>query len=1346
MERWQMNRLGFVNFWLYDDDVFPLKDGKILLRGANASGKSITTQSFIPYILDGNGQPSRLDPFGGKDRKMSWYLLGNSENGKEESTAYLYLEFIKPESKKYRTIGIGLNAKKGGIMKSWGFCLKDGRRVGIDFWLYREAGGKNIPHDVSRLRKQLGNANRFVEHSEYKEMVAEEIFGINKEQISDYDQLTNILIKTRSSKLSKDNLKPAQLYNILNESLQTLSDDDLRPMADAMNKIEETHSRIEDAEKALFEIHVISEEYDKYNRYMLWKKAKLYLDKSNEVQRGNDKLEETQAKISNAKDEIQHAKHLQEQDEIDINDLEREKNGLNISDLNEHLKISENAKVKLKEAEDSQKLKKESIEEINNKLRKLRYAQNELSDDISALQYEKDERIKEFNEFDTYSFPMHEQYAKEIKQQKIQSRSDQCRKEQRSLIKRLNNILDKLKDLYAKKNERESAAKALNICEEKLKNAKEDFNIILSEFNDEKDKIIEAFYVASHNNSEYIIDEFMLNKIEEFISSYEGQGSGQSISIMLSNNKITLFEKTKSLQMQAERNESEAKRIYDDLSKKLEELNNTSEPIPERSPERQHSRKVLEENGILFRSFYECIDFNDEIGQAERSVIEAELFDMGLLDALVISEDQQDKTIGLIGNLSDSYISVPSDISLCDDNLFNITAPDELVQTVQNMIQRFHLCVSADVKGFYRNGVLAGHSIGNDIARFIGAESRKKYRKQQIEELSKRVNDAETEYNSKKAERMAVNDRLEKLNEEYKALPALDDLNSLLNMKLEFQSKFDTAEQNYNAAIESYETIDNLFNIASAEVNSLCSEFPQYEKSIAFYGDIIETVNDYYAVLFVIIDIQNKIDDKKKHLNSVEENIEDKEIEKDEVDLDLKKIRNSIHEHNETIRLCEEFLNAPENIDKSKRVMEIDEALNDLKADVEKHKTTIIQCETNLKHYNGTEADLKSKLENLIAEEIKFYNNFKEELELKFVFDNQGISEKKYAEMSLNLISDEVKKKSIPEISDKLLSVYRQNTGTSISYYRPMHRMIFDDSDSNGNRTRYIIELTWRGVQVTPHTFEKELRETIDHDKMLIKQEEEDMFKNILLNTISKKLYRRIDMSRKWISEMSELMRGINTSMGLTFSLSWTPRKDIGENELKFDELNRLLSKDKKLISPEDFKRLSEHFRSKIENARLSAEESGTEVNYTDLIKNVMDYRNWFEFKMHYKGKGDIKFNEMTNSRFNTFSGGERAMALYIPLFAAVAAQYKKAKETAPMIIALDEAFAGVDESNISEMFGLLEKLGFGYIINSQALWGCYETVPALEIAELCHEKDSDMVTVILYEWNGKKKTLDNKN
>ena len=88
MNRWKMHKLGFLNFWLYDQEEFLIKDGHILLRGSNASGKSITTQSFIPFLLDGNKSPERLDPFGSRDRKMEFYLLGDGEQ--EESTGYLY--------------------------------------------------------------------------------------------------------------------------------------------------------------------------------------------------------------------------------------------------------------------------------------------------------------------------------------------------------------------------------------------------------------------------------------------------------------------------------------------------------------------------------------------------------------------------------------------------------------------------------------------------------------------------------------------------------------------------------------------------------------------------------------------------------------------------------------------------------------------------------------------------------------------------------------------------------------------------------------------------------------------------------------------------------------------------------------------------------------------------------------------------------------------------------------------------------------------------------------------------------------------------------------------------------
>ena len=51
MNRWKMHKLGFLNFWLYDQEEFLIQNGHILLRGDNASGKSITTQSFIPFIL-----------------------------------------------------------------------------------------------------------------------------------------------------------------------------------------------------------------------------------------------------------------------------------------------------------------------------------------------------------------------------------------------------------------------------------------------------------------------------------------------------------------------------------------------------------------------------------------------------------------------------------------------------------------------------------------------------------------------------------------------------------------------------------------------------------------------------------------------------------------------------------------------------------------------------------------------------------------------------------------------------------------------------------------------------------------------------------------------------------------------------------------------------------------------------------------------------------------------------------------------------------------------------------------------------------------------------------------------
>ena len=116
---------------------------------------------------------------------------------------------------------------------------------------------------------------------------------------------------------------------------------------------------------------------------------------------------------------------------------------------------------------------------------------------------------------------------------------------------------------------------------------------------------------------------------------------------------------------------------------------------------------------------------------------------------------------------------------------------------------------------------------------------------------------------------------------------------------------------------------------------------------------------------------------------------------------------------------------------------------------------------------------------------------------------------------------------------------------------------------------------------------------------------------------------------------------------------------------------------------------------------------------------------------------------DLTNAAFNRFSGGEKAMAMYVPLFAAVNAQYQKCmNDDHPRMIALDEAFAGVDEKNISSMFEMVEAMDFDYIMNSQALWGCYATVKKLKISELLRPLNENFVTVVNYIWNGKEKIL----
>ena len=222
---------------------------------------------------------------------------------------------------------------------------------------------------------------------------------------------------------------------------------------------------------------------------------------------------------------------------------------------------------------------------------------------------------------------------------------------------------------------------------------------------------------------------------------------------------------------------------------------------------------------------------------------------------------------------------------------------------------------------------------------------------------------------------------------------------------------------------------------------------------------------------------------------------------------------------------------------------------------------------------------------------------------------------------------------------------------------------------------------------------------------------------------------------------MNGLMESMQTSSGLTLSLRWKNKRAEKDDQLDTKALVELLQKDADIMRPEEAAQLSRHFRSKIEEARRITGEGSNIQSFHAVMREILDYRQWFEFQLECQKTGEKK-KELTNRVFFTFSGGEKAMAMYVPLFSAVVAKYAGARPDAPRLISLDEAFAGVDETNIRDMFRLMVEFDFNFMINSQILWGDYDTVPGLAIYQLIRPENVKYVTVIRYLWNGEVKRM----
>ena len=266
MKQWVINRVGLLNFWYYQNQIFELSEGKMLFRGTNGSGKSLTMQSLFPVLFDGDTRAARLDSFGSQDRKMIDYLLGEKGvSDRDEGIGYLFLEVKRQDREEYLTVGIGMSGKRGGTLTKWFFAIENNQRIGIDFELYEEPRKNEIiPNTKRKLTNRLVDIGRVFESQQaYKQFVNERIFGF--EDIEQFEELITLLINLRSPKLSKE-FKPTSIYGILHDSLPKLKDDELLTLSKTIEQLDGHRDRLEDLGNEIKELKKFTNLYRRFKQ------------------------------------------------------------------------------------------------------------------------------------------------------------------------------------------------------------------------------------------------------------------------------------------------------------------------------------------------------------------------------------------------------------------------------------------------------------------------------------------------------------------------------------------------------------------------------------------------------------------------------------------------------------------------------------------------------------------------------------------------------------------------------------------------------------------------------------------------------------------------------------------------------------------------------------------------------------------------------------------------------------------------------------------------------------------------------------------------------------------------
>lgn len=1324
--RWRPRRAGIINLYEYANQVFDFAGGRLLLRGHNTSGKTKALELLLPFCLDGDISPRKLDPFGAGYKDMKWNLVGCSDDTKRVGYAWLEFERLGDTGATQRlTAGIGMRAHKELTEVTRWYFIARNRTIGSDLSLLN---GRD-PLSKAELAAALGLDGEVLESQrDYRTRLDDLLFGFVSEE--QYQTMLRLMRDLRRPHLSKT-LDPERVAAQLTVGLPEVDETLMRRLAGGLEQLETLErglARLRDVRERVRRFH--QRTYSAYARAIVRERADALRQAQTAVDGAAERLRTTRVELEAERERARSASEERDAAQARLDRLTAE----------EHALVTSAAWSSVAEVETLRELAHTQAraaaaarEHANGAAARASALEAEL---ITARAAAAEQRERANGELDALlqlaaSAGLERRATVVSEQLRVGGLDpDTWNPLLRELASDWRDVLHRHRELMrelhhaaavaqrARGDEREAAARVQQVaarrsaCEQQLDEA--------------RSGLTAAFAHWRSALAELELDDASAEKALEL--AHAGSSPLPALSTVVDRRRGSLSDSRSSVT--AARNAASA--AIEETESEIERLASARDDGP-RAPDWLRADRAGRDGAPLWR----LIDFRAELATYERSGLEAALEAVGLLDAWVTPS----------GKLEDPAIA---DIVFAgahpaeDRSLLEVLepAPDQPVAAA--VVADLLRCIGLGerdrgpwitVDGAFALGPLRGRG-AKDQAEHIGAAAREARRNARITELRRRVGSLEAEIARRNAEIAEVDRRLDTLAADLSALPAVDSVASAIEAVRVCTALASEAERSHEKAAAAARSAADTELAADAgrrehaaahslspaldepaldRLRDATAELPGAATAVARAWALAQRETQSADA------VSGRLSEAQRAAGDLERRARDEQAEADRVAAE--------HETRE------QALGAT-GADLRRRHEEVG---TELKTTREAHRRSsqaaqsALIAEARLENDERTRSDEHDAARERRESASVSFRQLARAGILQLVLGEEAPADADESGGWTFSRTLEVAR-ALPQ---ELLSLRSSSGERAVEVQRAVHLLDRELAESDmgayaqrGDDELLVVKVTESGSEQPLGQLLDTLSAEIADREQILTAEERRVFNNALVEEIADHLRHRIHEVHGRIEQMNEVLRRSPTAAGKTVELDWRPLED---DEGSQRAALALLRRDVRHLGEDSRAELVAFFRGRIEAARREHAFAGEPKPMADTLMEAFDYRRWFAFGLHERSAaGRVR---LTKRRHGVGSGGEQSVLIHLPLFAAAAALY--GDSPGPRLIMLDEALSGIDDETRERVLEATVAFDLDLVMTSHELWGTYRSVPQLAIYQLHRENGVFGVHAIPFLWDG---------